>query len=144
MCLRPSIFPSLIRNVHRRRSPPQWRRAFNTQGGEDACRRHEGPGVPRHGQAYFRWPDEIRPHEDEEGADCQQEEARSWQEVSEESRQGGLQGEEGDLQVIQAFVNAVYQRDPRQRAQARLNAVYERDPRQRAQAWLSSAYTRNP
>lgn len=64
---------------------------------EDSCGRHEGAGVARLGEAHVRWPDEVRPDEDQEGPHRQQEEACARPQVSEEPEKGGLRSQEGDL-----------------------------------------------
>jgi hypothetical protein len=59
--------------------------------------RHEGPGVPRNGEAHIRWSEEVRPDEDQEGSHRQQEEARAGQEGAKDTEEGRLRGEEGHI-----------------------------------------------
>jgi len=50
-------------------------------------------------QAHFRWSNTQGPHE-AQGSHCEQEEARPRQEGIQEPREGGLQAQEGHIQVI--------------------------------------------
>ena len=53
--------------------------------------------MARHCAPHLRRTPEEGPHAHEEGPDCFPEEARPRAQVSEESREGRVQGEEGDI-----------------------------------------------
>jgi len=57
--------------------------------------------VARHCQAHLRRTREEGSHAHEEGPDCFPEEARPRTQVSEEPREGRVQGEEGHVQALQ-------------------------------------------
>lgn len=60
--------------------------------------------MARHCQAHLRRTPEEGPHAHEEGAHCFPQEARPRTQVSQEPREGRVQGEEGHIQALQEVI----------------------------------------